>query len=233
MDTREKNRYEMYGKVWNFGDDQKNSFAETPAITNLFADIKMIHREMELNIDITKEGIKGKVNSKNASQGEIIPIGLAIAGGIYAYAESKSDTELSTFSDLNKRTFARLRDSEVPVLVERILDKADELGEVLTPFGTTADARMEARTKLDDHLKKFASLNNGKGTKKTARETITLLFKKGDKKLKVLDKLMLKYQTQDPSIYSKYEAARSIYDKNGTHRPNNENPSSSEPGQAA
>jgi len=223
----------MFGKVWNFGDEEKNNFTDTPTITALFGDIKMIHREMELNIDITKEGIKGKVNSKNASQGEIIPIGLSIAGGIYAYAESQSDSELCTFSDLNKRAFAKLRDSEVPVLVERILDKADELGDALIPFGIAADARTEARLKLVDHLKKYASLNNGKGAKKTARETITLLFKKGDKKLKTLDKLMLKYQTKDTALYSKYAAARVIYDKAGAHRVNNNVTPAEMPAQAA
>ena len=71
-------------------------------------------------------------------------------------------------------------------------------------------------------MKKYKSLNTGKGAKKTARETITLLFKKGDKKLKVLDKLMFKFKSKDPVLYSKYENARIIYDKAGAHRLTNE-----------
>ena len=115
MNNREKNRCEMFGNVRDFGDEEKNKFVNIPTISALFSDIKIIHREMELNIDITKEGIKGKVNSKNDSQGEIIPIGLSIAGGIYAYADSKSDSELCSYYDLSQRSFDRLRDSEVPV----------------------------------------------------------------------------------------------------------------------
>jgi hypothetical protein len=221
LNNREKNRYEMFGKVWNFGDEEKNNFADTPTISALFGDIKMIHREIGLNETITKEGIRGKVVSKNVSQAEIIPIGLAVAGGIYGYAVNKSDSELIAFSDVNCRTFNKLRDSEIPGRIERILDKAEELGDALIPYGITADFRNEANTKLQDHLGKFASLNTGRGAKKTARETISLLFKQADKKLKVLDKLMLKYKSRNQALFSKYEAARIIYDKAGAHRLNN------------
>jgi len=178
----------------------------------------MIHREIGLNENITKEGIRGKVVSKNVSQAEIIPMGLAVAGGIYGYAVDKADSELTSFSDVNCRTFSKLRDSEIPGMIERILDKADELTDALIPYGINADFRTEARAKLQEHLVKFASLNTGRGAKKTARETISLLFRQGDKKLKVLDKLMLKYKSKNPQLYSKYEAARVIYDKVGSHR---------------
>jgi hypothetical protein len=233
MNNREKNRYEMFGKVWNFGDEEKNNFIDTPTISTLFSDIKMIHREIGLNENITKEGIKGKVVSKNVSQAEIIPMGLAVAGGIYGYAVDKADAELISFSDVNCRTFNKLRDSEIPVLIERILDKADDLGDALLPYGITADFRTEANAKLKDHLGKFASLNTGRGAKKTARETISLLFRQGDKKLKVLDKLMLKYKNKNPQLYSKYEAARIIYDKSGAHRLNSNGSSTEISAQAA
>lgn len=221
MNNREKNRYEMFGKVWNFGDEEKNNFADTPTISALFGDIKMVHREIGLNDTITKEGIRGKVVSKDVSQAEIIPIGLAVAGGIYGFAVDQADSELISFSDINCRSFSRLRDSEIPGRIERILDKADELGDALIPYGITADFRTEANAKLQDHLGKFASLNTGRGAKKTARETMSMLFQKADKKLKVLDKLMIKYKSKSPELYSKYEAARIIYDKSGPHRPGN------------
>lgn len=218
MNNREKNRFEMFGKVWNFGEEERNNFTDTPSIPVLIGDIKMIHREISLNDSIIKEGIRGKVASKNVSQAEIIPMGLAVAGGIYGYAVDKADSELISFSDVNIRTFKRLRDSEVPGRIERILDKADELGDSLVPYGITAAFRTDASTKLQDHLGKFATLNTGRGTKKTARETIDLLFIQGDKKLKVLDKLMLKYKSSNSTVYLKYEAARLIYDKAGAHR---------------
>ena len=45
-----------------------------------------------------------------------------------------------------------------------------------------------------------------------------MLFDKADKKLKVLDKLMLGFKESSPELYSRYNAARVIYDKRGSHK---------------
>ena len=213
MNTREKNKHEMLGAVSNFYDTEKNSFAELPGISAAFADIKMIHKEIGLNEKIIQEGTKGKVVSKDDAQAELIKTALVFAGSVYGYAAGKNDSELLTFADINSKTFSKLRDSEIPLIVEKILDKADEIGETLIPFGITGEKRTLARTKLDDYLQKFGSVNTGKNTKKSARETNLMLFDKADQKLKVLDKLMFGFKESNTGLYSKYSAARVIYDK--------------------
>mgnify|MGYP001605910363 CR=1 FL=1 len=45
-----------------------------------------------------------------------------------------------------------------------------------------------------------------------------MLFDKADKKLKVLDKLMLGFKESSPELYSRYNAARVIYDKVSSHK---------------
>ncbi|MFA5806619.1 MAG: hypothetical protein WC879_18460 [Melioribacteraceae bacterium] len=174
--------------------------------------------EIDLNEKIIQEGTKGKVISKDDSQAELIKTALVFAGSIYGYAAGKNDMELLTFADINSSTFNKLRDAEIPLTVEKILDKADALGTSLIPFGITEEKRTSGRAGLNDYLQKFGSVNTGKGSKKSARETNLMLFDKADKKLRVLDKLMLGFKESSPELYSRYNAARVIYDKGSSHK---------------
>lgn len=223
MNTREKNKNEMFGKVSGFYDTEKTTFAGLPGLAAAFNDITAIHKEINLNQKVVMGGTDGKVNSKDVSQDKLILTALVFAGAIYGYAVGKEDVELTNFADLNSKSFGKLRDSEVPLVAEKILDKADELGEKLIPFGTTEEARTAARTKLNDYIEKFGSLDRGKGSKKSARDMITLLFAKADKKLKVLDRLMLSFKESNPELFSRFTTSRMIYDKSATHKGGEDN----------
>lgn len=218
MNTREKNKNEMFGKVSGFYNTEKTTFAGLPGLVAAFNDITAIHKEIDLNEKVIMEGTSGKVNSKDVSQDQLVQTALVFAGAIYGYAAAEEDVELLTFADLNSKSFGKLRDAEVPLVVEKILDKADELGAGLIPFGTTEEARTAARTKLDDYIEKFGSVSSGKITKKSAREMTTKLFAKADTKLKVLDKLMLSFKESNPELFSRFSTARIIYDKSATHK---------------
>jgi len=222
MNTREKNKNEMFGSVSGFYESEKSTFAGLAGLVAAFNNITAIHKEINLNEKIILEGTKAKVNSKDVSQDILVQTALVFSGAIYGYAAAEEDVELLTFADLNTKSFGKLRDAEVTLTVEKILDKADELGDELIPFGVTEEHRTLARTKLDDYIEKFGSVNTGKTTKKSARKTNTMLFKKADKKLIVLDRLMLSFKGNKPELYSRYTASRVIYDKSSTHKGGND-----------
>ena len=130
MNNRLLNKYEMLNSVFSVYDADKEAFSSFPAVAASFSDIKMICKEIELNEKIINQGTKGKVESKNTAQEEIIKTGLILAGAIYAYAVEKNDAELMTFSDLSTKSFLKLRESEVPIKVDSIIDKTEELGDL-------------------------------------------------------------------------------------------------------
>lgn len=218
MNNRQLNKYEMLCAVYNVYDTEKEAFNSFPAAAAAFSDIKMIYKEIELNEKIINQGTKGKVDSKNTAQEQVIRTGLILAGAIYAYAVDKNDYELMTFSDLNSKSFSKLRDSEVPITVDNIIDKAEELGDLLIPFGISVEKKTAARQLLNEYTEKYADLNTGKTSKKTANANVAMLLEKADKKLKVLDKLMLNVKESNAELYSKYNAARVIIDKAGSHK---------------
>ena len=218
MNTREKNKKEMLGTVSGFYGEEKDSFIELPGLVTAFSDVISINKEIDLNEKVVQEGTKGKVISKDDSQVELIKTALVFAGAVYGYAAGKNDLELLTFADISSTTFDRMRDAEVPLRVEKILDKADELGAAVVPFGITEEKRTAGRAGLNDYLQKFGSVNTGKGSKKSAAESTQMLLKKVDKKLKVLDKIMFSFKNTKPDLYSRYETSRIIYDKKASHK---------------
>ncbi len=218
MNTHEKNKYEMLEAVYGFYENEKENLVQLPAASAAFSEINLIVKEIALNEKIIQEGTKGKIISRNDSQAELIKIALVIAGAIYGYAAEKNNSELLNFADINTKTVSKLRNSEVPIFVEKIIEKADELGDELIPFGITADKRNSVRTLLKDYSDKYAVVSAGKVTKKSAGETIEMLLKKADAKVKVLDKLMIGFKDSNSQLYSKYSSARVIYDKAGKHK---------------
>ncbi|MGE5810700.1 MAG: hypothetical protein ACM339_04315 [Ignavibacteria bacterium] len=221
MDNREKNRMEMLQSVSDFGDNNKTVLSAIPALPAAFDQIRLIHDELALNLGLITEGTSGKVVSKDVSQETIIQSGLVIAGALYGYAFDIEDQELMTAADQNSKSLRRLRDSEIPVFVGHLLEKAESIGDELAKYGIDEQKKADARNQLDDYKKKFSGLGEGKTNKKTANSTIKLLLSKADPKLKKLDKLMLGFKTEDTALYAKYEAARMIHDKQGARRSTN------------
>lgn len=221
MDNREKNRMEMLQSVSDFGDNNKTVLSAIPALPAAFDQIRLIHDELALNLGLITEGTSGKVVSKDVSQETIIQSGLVIAGALYGYAFDNNNPELMTAADQNSTSFRKLRDSEIPVFVNHLLQKAESIGDDLAGYGIDAQKKADARSQLDDYKQKFKVLGDGKSNKKTANSTIKLLLSKSEPRLKKLDKLMIGFMSSNPALYSKYQAARMIHDKQGAHRTNN------------
>ena len=219
----------MIGALCSFYDEHKAAFTEDTGVADQFSDVKAIYKEIGLNIRVTSEGTKNKVVSKDVSREAMIKATLVTAGSIYSYAVDKNNIELLKFSDINSSKFNRLRDSEVPLYCETIVNKADELGSELDNYSSSVEKRNAVRAMIDDYMNKFSSVNTGKGSKKTANQTIILLMNKADKKIKGLDNLMLQYEKTNNELYLEYKAARVIYDKGGSRGDNGNDDSTPPP----
>ncbi len=220
MTNNEIDRYNRNSVVIEFRDANKEPISIIPKLDAAFNEAATINKEVGLNKKIVDTGTSGMVISKDISRDNLIKRGLVFAGALYGCAVDKADNELMTFSDLNSRSFTKLRDSQVPLLIESILDKCDAAGDALIPFGITAEKRTGFRTLLNEHMDKFAALNQGKITKKTANATIKMLLNKFDAKLVVIKKLMLGFEESNQEMYAKFlsacEIVKSAATKNGS-----------------
>ena len=210
MTNGEISRYNRNGVVIEFGELYKQQTSTVAKLDAAFGDASLMHKEIGLNKKIVDEGTGGMVISKDISKVTVIKTSLVFAGALFGYAADNNNNELLTFSDLNTRSFTRLRDSQVPLLAESILEKCAALGDALVPSGITAEKRTAFRELLTEHMDKFAALNQGKISKKTANATIKMLLAKFEKKLTVIKKLMLGFEDSNPEMYAKFTAACEI-----------------------
>ncbi len=224
MTNKGINKYNRLETVVIFGQKNKETFISVPKLGAAFDESELMYKEIGLNIKVLKVGTGGLVELKNNSQEDIIDTSLVIAGGIFAYAVEKNNIELKKFSDLNSRDFTRIRDSQVPLLAEAIIDKSDSIGDDLIPFGINEHKRVDARAKLTDYIDKFGALNQGKISKKTANATIKMLLTKFDAKLIVIKKLMLGFKKDYAEMYSSFETAATIINSPATRNTDNGTP---------
>jgi len=217
MNNRELNKYEMLVAVYGYYLGKKTAANFNRATTSVFEGIHLIVKEIELNEKTLQEGNKGKIASRDVTQDELSTTALVVAGALYGYAAGISDTELLNVSDINSSSLKRMRNSELPIFVESLFDKADSIGDGLIAYGVSAEYRTSARTLLNDYLSKYGEVNSGKTSKSKAHENVRLLLTKADEKLKVLDKLMFGVKVSNPDLYTEYESARVIIDKAVSH----------------
>lgn len=217
MNNRELNKYEMIVAVYGFYLDKKGEANFNRATASGFEGINLTVKEIALNEKTLQEGNKGKIASRDVTQDELSTTALVVAGALYGYAAGISDMELLKVTDINSTSLKRMRNSELPIFVESLFDKADAIGDGIIPYGISAEFRTSARTLLNDYLSKYGEVNSGRTSKTKAHENVRLLLKKVDDKLKVLDKLMLGVKANNPALYTEYESARVIIDKAVSH----------------
>jgi len=217
MNNRELNKYEMLVVVYGFYLNKKGEANFNRATASVFEGINLIVKEIALNEKTLQEGNKGKIASRDVTQDELSTTALVVAGALYGYAAGISDMELLKVSDINSTSLKKMRNSELPIFVESLFDKADAIGDGLIAYGVSAEYRTSARTLLNDYLSKYGEVNSGRTSRSKSHENVRLLLQKADEKLKVLDKLMLGVKVNNSTLYTEYESARVIIDKAVSH----------------
>ncbi len=217
MNKNDEGKLEMIDDVVDVLDAEKAIYSSVNAISLQRDNLRNISLEIKKNEATLKDSTIGKTESKYVSEDELVHDTVVVAGGIYAYASTEQLTDLKVFSDVSRRDFRRMRDTDVPVKAKSILDKADELGDVLIPYGITQDLRDELRTDLTDYSVKVSNQGTGVVDKSAARSNITALFKRADIALNILDKLMKQFLKSNPEFYNKYKISRNIWDKATRH----------------
>ncbi len=217
MNKTDEEKLEMFDDVVDVLDTEKDIYTGVTSITAQRDNLKAISVEIKKNEATLKNSTIGKTESKYVSEDELIHDAVVVAGGIYAYAATAGLTDLQALSDLSIRDFKRMRDTDVPVKATSILEKAEELGEALLPYGITAALITELRDDISIYNEKVSDQGAGFVNKSTARATITALFKRGDIAVNILDKIMKQYQKSHTEFYTKYKTARNIWNKATKH----------------
>ncbi len=222
MNKREESKLAAYGEIVDVINLPGDGIEIPMGIVNAKSNLKLICDEIKVKEEQLKNAAVGKTYAKDKALNEIIEQAVIIAGSIYAFAVAGNNDELEQFAEVNDKTLYNTRETDIPIKAKAVLDKADELGTALEIYGTTQAERDKLRNALADFADKDTIQNTGLGNKTAARDDLTSLFVRADKVVKVIEKLMKKFEQTNPEYYNRFTAANNIKNKAVRHRDNGE-----------
>jgi hypothetical protein len=136
-----------------------------------------------------------------------------VAAAGFAYATSISDAVLQAKFNYAYSDLFRLKDDELPLILQNIHDEANTVVASLAPFGVTAGVLTSLQTAIDNYTAKVSAPRNAVAQRKSYKAQLVTLFKETDALLKTqLDKLALQLKATEPDFYLTYKNNRIIID---------------------
>jgi len=175
-------------------------------ITGLFKQIETANARQ----NITTKGI----TQKKREYRKQLDITTDVFLGIFrSYAKTTGNDDLYANSDKSISEIKKVKDTEMPVLVNSTIDFASKYKEQLKDYGITAKMITDYEASLAGFKEYLSKPQEIKAEKKTATADLKKLFKELDEQLtEYLDNHMMQYKLKEPQFYSDYENARIIYD---------------------
>ncbi len=217
MNLHEENTKAMIDEVLSLYGIETTKFNKYSRIAARIQNILTIQAGIENCQIILKKGTGGKTRVKTVSRQELTHMALVVCGDLFDFAHEKEDIELIRISSKTLTDFNRM--SEVQFSTEiKAIDQA--IDGISTRLGET-DLTPEKRSNFKDMILTYNSVAGAAGTARgrvtAARERMTALFHQAEVEFDVLDRLMLKFVTEDPDLYTRYDSARKIIDRGGGH----------------
>ncbi len=213
MNKREESKVETYKNITGVIETPDEGVTLTPAMITAKDELKIYVTRITEKEGKLKSSTVGKTEAKDSSLVKLIKHTVVVAGSIYAYAVKNEIVELQLFADLSENMLRKNRQTDIPVRAKNILLKALELGTKLSEYGTTIVETDELAEDLTEFETKDESQNEGVNTRTEARKDLDFLFSQADKRVKVIQRLMSKFQDSYPEYFNRFEAARNIRNK--------------------
>jgi hypothetical protein len=184
-----------------------------PDVVNDVDELKLTVDEIEATQMLTSTELTGQSDEKETVQAKLIRMILSISSALMARADRTSHEVLAAKVNFSESALRSQRDQEQVVTGRRIAKLAEENLEGLTSSGITID-QVTALRELTDQFEALLPVNRiSVAERKAANARLKTLFKQADKLLKNrLDRMMVRYETEDPAFYAAYENARMILD---------------------
>lgn len=189
-----------------------------PDVVSDVDELKLTVGEIETTQLLTSTELTGQSDEKETVQEKLIQMILSIASALAARADRVSNEVLAAKVNFSESALSRQRDQQQVVTGRRIAMLAEEQLEGLTSSGITID-QVNALRELTDQFEALLPVNRiSVAERKAANARLKSLFKQADKLLKNrLDRMMVRYETEDPAFYAAYLNARMILDYGTRH----------------
>lgn len=203
----------MYNAVISFSDASTAITAPVAAYaTTLTA---FIAKQAAITTTAQQESqvISGITVSKADLKKSACTSGSTVAAALFAYATSINDPILQAKANFTYSDLFKLKDDELPVILQNIHDDANTVVASLAPFGVTAAILTSLQNVTDDYAAEVSAPRNAVAQRKSYKTQLKTLFKEADTLLTTqLDKLALQLKAAQPGFYMTYKNNRIIID---------------------
>ena len=181
------------------------AFATT--LTGLKAKVNAIDTTAQLEAQVTTGITINKADLKKA----LCTSAEGLAAAVYAFATAEDDTILQQKANYTLSDFTKLKDDELPIIVQNLHGAATFEIAGLAPYGITAATLDALQELIDEYSSTVAAPRNAAALRKTYVAQLVVLFKEADEFLKTqLDKLALQFKTTAPAFYETYKNNRKL-----------------------
>jgi len=203
----------MYNAVINYSDASAAVTAAIAAYGTTLTAFKAKVTAITTTGQLEAQVISGITISKADLKKALCTSTTGVAAALFAYASSISDAELKEKANYSYSDLFKLKDDELPLIVQNIHDEANTVVASLTPYGITAATLTAFQALIDQYSNKVSAPRNAKAQRAAYMEQLLTLFKEADAMLKnQLDKVALQLKPTQPDFYIAYKNNRIIID---------------------
>jgi hypothetical protein len=212
MTDRQNAKFNMYQKVLNVCEENKEEYAGIPALVNAVNGLKTRVSDIQsVTQQQTETTSKGATKDKNSVIDRMVELSLKVAAPTYVYALDTENNRLLQKVNVNKSMFYQNHDQGALTLAKIILAEANTHSTALSNYGLSNTDLME----LETVISQFDGLINAPsgviGERKLYTSNLRELFVAADSIIyDKLDKLVVLFKSSKPDFFTLYSNARNV-----------------------
>ena len=198
----------MLATVYAYAAENSNVYSDTEEFVSGIAKLKGLLDLIKDKEDERSTVVTGKTKDKNVTRKSVSDFAVMVAGAIYAYGKKSENVVLTEKVNISLSFLNSLRNHDLVIVLESIVELAEENSAVLVPFGITAEKLLEYKARVTQYSKALSAKDSSGASKSSAVKSLRHLFKECDDILDTLDKLVKGYIESNAAFYNGYKAAR-------------------------
>ena len=219
MTRTHENKLTMYLAVASVLDDNGAKTATLTALSQAIGTFKGLITAVKEKSKLFDQMATGMTQAKMEAEEQLIDELLPAVHALSAYAHTAKDTALTEKTDVSESAFRRLRDAEIIVKANALLEVVE--GEVphLADHGVTAETVAAIRQKADAYELALEKREGTYSERVSTNKALYDLYDQTDTVLaKEVDPLMEQFRRKDADFYNAYTQARWIKTLGGGHK---------------
>jgi hypothetical protein len=212
MTDKQDAKFKMYQRVLDVFDEQKEKYADIPAMVNSVNGLKTRVSEIQ---SVTQQQVgtksQGATKDKSSVIDRLVETGLKVASPMYVYAFNTANNRLLEKVNVNKSMFYRNHDQAALTLAKIILAEANTHREVLAEYGVSNADIAELEAVISQLEVLINAPSSVIGERKLYTASLRELFVAADSIVyDQLDKFIRLFKTSSPEFFALYSNARNV-----------------------